>query len=360
MLESDLDKGITIKDSKNDEWVWIEVPKSIYTNSAYTVANNNTNVTSSTDYTGIYNVLNKYAEAYREGKSGQGYYWTDEWYDGSGNTASTSTNLNDTTGCGLTYNEYQNLYKKMLESVFTNGGFYIGRYEAGIEGTTGEIVEGDTTITDLARTSSSSRIDSSSPRAISQKDAIPYNYVYCSEAQSLASKMSQGTGKTSSLMFGIQWDLVCKFLEVNSDLSEADINSDSSNWGNYGNATFMLKRGKYASVMNLSKWYAYTEDYIFSTYEGVINSEKKGVDFTPADVLITAGATEYTNRMNIYDLAGNEEEWTLEHASTDAGSPCAHRGGHYRTIGSDSPTSVRHYRTPIYADDYRGLRSALY
>ncbi len=44
-----------------------------------------------------------------------------------------------------------------------------------------------TTETTNARTSSSGRISiGTSPKAISKKDAIPYNYVYCSEAQALA------------------------------------------------------------------------------------------------------------------------------------------------------------------------------
>ena len=36
-------------------------------------------------------------------------------------------------------------------------------------------------------------------------------------------------------MFGIQWNLVCKFLEVKGKLAIADINSNSSTWGNYSN-----------------------------------------------------------------------------------------------------------------------------
>ena len=57
-------------------------------------------------------------------------------------TASTS-NLTEaqkalTNGCGLTYDEYKTAYQKMLKSVYTYGGFWIGRYEAGIEGTTTE------------------------------------------------------------------------------------------------------------------------------------------------------------------------------------------------------------------------------
>ena len=34
--------------------------------------------------------------------------------------------------------------------------------------------------------------------------------------------------------FGIQWDLVCKFLEVKTNLEYADIATNST-WGNYSN-----------------------------------------------------------------------------------------------------------------------------
>ena len=47
----------------------------------------------------------------------------------------------------------------------------------------------------------------------------------------LANEMTPDSNYRSSLMFGIQWDLVCKFLEVKSDLNVEDINKDSSRWG---------------------------------------------------------------------------------------------------------------------------------
>ena len=51
--------------------------------------------------------------------------------------------------------------------------------------------------------------------------------------------MSTDVSKTSSLLFGIQWDLVCKFLEVNGDWDTTTntalyyINSNSTSCGNY-------------------------------------------------------------------------------------------------------------------------------
>ncbi len=44
--------------------------------------------------------------------------------------------------------------------------------------------------------------------------------------------------------------------------------------------------------------------------------------------------------LNIYDLAGNEFEWTLE-ISTHTGNPSVFRGGYYGRNGSYGPASNR-------------------
>ena len=232
--------------------------------------------------------------------------------------------------------EYKTAYQKMLKSVYTYGGFWIGRYEAGIEGTTTE--------TTNARTDSSARISiETSPKAISQKDAIPYNYVYCSEAQALAKEMTPNNSYTSSLMFGIQWDLVCKYLEVKGKLAIADINSNSTSWGNYINVTRIISSDKAKQTTNSGKsWTAITGTKPAS------------------NVLLTTGASEETNKMNIYDFAGNEWEWTLEHATSDRGIPCANRGGNYSGSGSNYPASYRNYSGTTIASNSIGFRSALY
>ena len=49
----------------------------------------------------------------------------------------------------------------------------------------------------------------------------------------MAKEMAPDSNYSSNLMFGIQWDLVCKFIEVKSELGKNDINSNSSRWGNY-------------------------------------------------------------------------------------------------------------------------------
>ena len=332
--------GIVMTDSNQNEWVWIEVPSTVFTNA-----------TSSTDYDNIKADLIAYASDYRK----NGY--TDEWYakDGSTLVTASTEGLTDAqkllnNGCGLTYNEYNTNYNKMLSSIYTNKGFYIGRYEAGIEGS-----DEDTSLARYSRT----EITSSSPKAVSKKDMIPYNWIPCSDAQQLANGMSTGN-KTSSLMFGIQWDLVCKFLEVKgnwdttTNTAQYYIKENSTSWGNYSNSSITLTRGKYNTnpSSSSSTWTPFstdTENYVTSSKTNSSTSYKQ---------LLTTGASEYTNEMNIYDFAGNEYEWTLE-KTTNTNDPCSYRGGDYSIYGAIYPASVR---SNFYAtsSNYVGLRPSLY
>ena len=373
VIEPDASKGIVIKDKNNNEWVWIEVPKDTAF-SGLTI--NTTNTLTDQNYTDIKNKLIAYATTYREGSSGQGRNWTDKWYAKYGSTlitASTS-NLTEaqkalTNGCGLTYDEYKTAYQKMLKSVYTYGGFWIGRYEAGIEGSITDLTKARTggtggitgptsydgtsvKVLKLATITTQSDNTNTLPKAISQKDAIPYNWVTCSEAQSLAKEMTPNSSYTSSLMFGIQWDLVCRYLEGKGGLSESDINQDSSSWGNYSNAKIEnITSGKYAildtNTWNLGEWTKITSAFTKSD-SGDNNS-----------ILLGTGISEYTKKMNIYNFASNEAEWTLEKTS-DSDYPCAYRGGSYVDTGSSTPASDRDHYGTTSDDNIIGFRATLY
>ena len=327
------DTGIVMIDSNQNEWVWVEVPATVFTSA-----------TSSTDYDNIKADLIAYASDYREGSKGQGLNWTDEWYTMDGETLVTASKegLTDAqkalnNGCGLTYNEYNTNYKKMLSSIYTNKGFYIGRYEAGIDGS-----DTDTSLARYDRT----EITSSSPKAVSKKDMIPYNNVYCSDAQQLANEMSTGN-KTSSLMFGIQWDLVCKFLEVKgnwdttTNTAQYYIKENSTSWGNYYNSKFTINSTKAKKYNGSNKSY---DD---------MTGEKT------SSMLLTTGASEQNKKMNIYDFAGNEGEWTLEKA-TNTYYPGSVRGANNSDYGIYYPASFRSIYSQTDSTYQVGLRVSLY
>lgn len=319
IIDGNANNGIVIKDSKGNEWVWIEVPFSV-----------TENVTTDGD---IEKALQGYATDYR--KSG----YTDEWYDVSGEKESTTTNENDTSGCVLTYAKYNENKSKMLQSIKANGGFWIGRYEAGIENSD--------TNTGLARTSHTA-ITTESAKAVSKPDHIPYNWIDCNEAQILADGMYDGTDKTSSLMFGIQWDLVCKFLEERADwdtttkTAQYYIKENSADWGNYSNKALSIT----------------SENAKKSTNNGVTWSTITGTK--PASkALLTTGASTDARKMNIYDFAGNEWEWTLE-KTANANKSCTIRGGNYLNVGSYHPSHKRWDESTSYSDYDMTLRPILY
>ena len=135
------------------------------------------------------------------------------------------------------------------------------------------------------------------------------------------------------------------------DTAKAYINSDSTSWGNYSNSSLTLKSGKYNTSPSSGTWKVYNEDtpdYVTSS----VTAEGKSI-------LLTTGATEYTNKMNIYDFAGNANEWTLE-KTTDSSNPCAYRGGSYGSKGSIVPASSRSIGSTTYIDSTFGFRVSLY
>ncbi|MBP3831877.1 MAG: hypothetical protein ILA02_05850 [Clostridia bacterium] len=263
------------------------------------------------------------------------YGYTDVWYDGNGKLEGDSgSNKEDKAGCGLTNNEYKELYKKMLKSVYSNGGFWIGRYEAG---------------------TTSPRGDKNDPieglKAESKNDLYPINYVKCSQAQILASKASSSASVSSSLMFGIQWDLVLRFLS-NKRVDTSLLNDNSETWGNY-RLEYPLKQNTahgYKGIYASSKltWSEIESEY---THNGTDT------------IVLSTGATERNKKKNIYDLAGNMLEWTLEHATyvyRGTSYPCAGRGGFFGSSGGNLPASYRNVDTTSYSSCNRGLRVSLY
>ena len=162
-----LDNGLVIADKKGNEYVWVEVPRNAEV--VYKTAGLNITEFSATELASIKTDLVNYAKDYR--KSG----WDDTWY----------------SGCGIADSgTYTDKYNKMLKSVYQNGGFWIGRYEIGID-------ENTTT----------------NHTPVIKANKIPYTYITCSQAESLAETFAP-SGYTSSLLFGLQWDLVLKHLET--------------------------------------------------------------------------------------------------------------------------------------------------
>lgn len=297
----------TYKDSNDNEWVWIEVPKTV--------------TASATEDDDIYDALRDYCNDVIK-KTGTDYEtttagYTDTWY----------------SGCGLGEGEYNTTKSKMLNSIKDNGGFYIGKYETGIDDSS---IESTATTTAGLRTSSGDTTQT----AVIKQNKQPYTYVTCSQAETLAKGFATD-GKIASLLFGIQWDLVLKYLSVKG-VETSLLNNNSKTWGNYYNNTY--------NITNTNAWY--------STDSGA-NWKKGAYNKTSNETLLTTGAHTDFSKQKIYDFAGNVFEWTLEQSS-DSSNPCATRGGDYFSNGDVYPASSRLNDDTSDSDDFIGFRVALY
>ena len=190
------------------------------------------------------------------------------------------------------------------ESVNTYGGFYIARYEAG---------DGDANGTPRSDSSSNSNT------VVSKKGAIVYNYI--SQPDSITRAESMYAGK-SKLISGAGWDRTLNWLIETKAKTENEVFVNSSSWGNYDDSTGNAKTNSGYGNMNY-----------------------------------TTGRNEAWKANNIYDLAGNVEDWTTEASSSGRQ---VGRGGSYPGSGSDNPASERYTGYPYGSDSDIGFRPALY
>ena len=179
---------------------------------------------------------------------------------------------------------------ELTKSIYKYGGFYIARYEAGSE---------------TERNSNSSQTS----KFVIMQDKYPYNYVKWGKSISdvsegavylcnnLYNSTNPNYGATSMLCTGASWDSTLDFIkDSNHNVT------NSTTWGNYkGSETYKVYRG---SLYSNSTW--------------SLANTTTGTDVTKdTSVLLTTGATERNCSKNIYDVAGNCEEWTTETSALD-------------------------------------------
>ena len=312
-----IDTGLVIKDGKENEYVWVVVPR---TAAVYKTTGLGKTTFTDADYTSIEKDLKDYTSIYVTESGYSDLYYPDD----------------KNVGWFADETAYNNLKNSMLKSVYENGGFYVGRYEAGIE-TTG------TNRTSNTDKNSEGKYITPSTTPVSKADAYPYTYVTRTQAQNLASNVNSGT-KTSSLMFGVQWDLVLAFMHNKGNIADSTLTSNSTTIGNYKDNSWTIK--------NANAKYSDNKGRTFTACPNPFKKESN------SSILLTTGADSSFSVQNIYDVAGNVWEWILENtSSTDL--PCASRGGCFSSTGSDSPTI--YFIVPTDGSNYsHGFRVSLF
>ncbi len=314
-----VDTGLIIADSNGNEYVWVVVPR---TTAVYKTTGLGKTTFTDADYTSIENDLKEYTKTYRGSISYSDVYYPDD----------------KNVGWFADATAYNNLKNSMLKSVYENGGFYVGRYEAGIDTTAG------TNRTSNTDKNSNGKYTMPSTTPVSRADAYPYTWVTRTQAQNLASNVNSGT-KTSSLMFGVQWDLVLAFMHNKGNIADSTLTSNSTTMGNYKVNLWTIKNANAKYSTNSG-----------STFTACPNPFKKE---SYSSILLTTGADSSFSVQNIYDIAGNVWEWTLEKTS-NTNNPCADRGGFFIGTGSDYPAAGRYDDSADVSSKVIGFRVSLF
>ena len=196
-------------------------------------------------------------------------------------------------------------FDKMLNSVATYGGYYIGRYQTG----------------DLSQATPVVK------RMNTDLEGQTW-YTMWKKARKLS-----GTSAGVQMIWGIQWDETLKWLIDTGEKTYAEIASDSTSWGNYYNNSFTY--------------------YIDTLKNTATKASSKSV-------IIPSGAYEGTNANNVYDLAGNVDDWTLESDDSGTSDHRYYRGGDFYGYGSYYPAGGRYDNDLYYKYNSVGLRCSLF
>ena len=245
----------------------------------------------------------------------------------------------------------------MYASVKEYGGFYIARYEAGVDDANW-------------RKSSGTAIVKTLTNVHSKMNKIPYNYIKWSSsgtmnvdtggavevARSLYTSNTADTnyskyGVVSTLTYGVQWDRTVQwFIDTNAmDEKEVNRTTGSTAYGNYLDHYI-------ESYTELNSGARYTRSST-TKFTAVAEGYTKGSSETNVSHILTTGALKAANVNNIYDMAGNMYEWTMEGSSTGSRTS---RGGNYDGGGASSPVANRGGNSPVYGNGGIGLRPSLY
>ena len=183
-------------------------------------------------------------------------------------------------------------YTSELPQIRKYGGFYVGRYEAGLAKDIPEFTETQGEI-------NSNQVYNLEGIPQSKAGVIPWMFIDANHAQGNAKNMYNTKSISSGLITGTQWDVMLKKLVEKTDLTEADL-TDSKNWGNLQENSIEYK-GRMANAGNAN-----------GGYLTAFGEEREGRTTVQNGELLTTGASRQTEKYHIFDVAGNLWEITDE------------------------------------------------
>ncbi len=208
---------------------------------------------------------------------------------------------------GGTWGDSQPNQEKIQNSIDTNGGFYIGRYEAGIPSSAPFYANSDG-----AEYKQTADKDTSDYQPVSKKGVPAWNFITQPKAKEAAESMIANNGVHSYLIDSHAWDTTCKVISKHDETKSL---TDSTTWGNYYNN----KTTKYENLNTLYALHTWNKNgndgwgYASTYSKGKVTGAPKATGYNRLE--LSTGASEDFKAYNIYDLAGNMKEWTTENGT---------------------------------------------
>lgn len=196
------------------------------------------------------------------------------------------------------------------------GGFYIGRYECGVPEELNNEMSGIDQTTNMIKAT-----------PVVKQGAKPWNFITHSYAIENAQKIVQQADSESVLIPEGYWLIVMQWLRS----SGFDVDRKSADFGNYADSYFDFSG-------------LYSEDEGKSFIQG--NDETKG----SVNILLATGISEKHVTNNIYDIAGNVNEFVDGELNN-----CF--GGNYSSLGTAASAGVAYSKRD--SNSFTGFRAVL-